>query len=66
MTLNNLFEDTLRKIADVEIERLTTNILSNAGINTIEQYRYLLGQIDALRFLLPNMCQEANRLIAEN
>lgn len=66
MTMNDLFEDTLRKLADVEIERLTNNVLSHAAVTSMEQYKYLLGQIDALRRLLPELCAEANRLIAEN
>lgn len=66
MTLNDLFEDTLLKLVDVQIERLTDHILTKAAVTSMDQYTYLLGQIDALRRMLPDLCAEANKLIAEN
>lgn len=64
MTFNDLFETELLRLADARLADLIEALTNNASVNTIEDYRYRMGQIDALRSTLPYLCEEARAALA--
>ena len=62
-TRTHMFEHELKRLIDVEIERLKEN-MSLGLISDHEEYRSITGKIAGLRLALEYM-DEANRLLSE-
>lgn len=57
-TFNTLFEHELKKVVDKRIESLRDNLESNT-YEDIGQFKYVMGQISALRDLARYLIDEA-------
>jgi len=62
-TYNSLFEQELKKLIELEIERIALNLTMGMGVNDISEYKLQVGQILSLRRIL-DMCDEVNQIIA--
>lgn len=65
LTYNNLFENTLRKLAEQEIERLTENLVLGLSVTDFSTYREIVGQIAGLRKAL-ELCDEAQTIVSKS
>jgi hypothetical protein len=64
-TLNTQFEHELKKLIDVDIERLTDILELGVAVRNFDDYRHYAGQILALKRVRDSYCDEANTIIAK-
>lgn len=65
LTYNHLFENTLRKLIEQEIERLTENLVLGLSVTDFANYRESVGQIAGLRKAL-ELCEEAQTIVSKS
>jgi len=59
------FEAELQQLVAEEIARLQANLQAPGTIQTYDEFRYVVGQINALDRVVNNYCDEANTLAAK-
>jgi hypothetical protein len=63
LTYNHLFENTLRKLIQEEIDRLTENLALGLSVTDFASYREIVGQITGLKKVL-ELCDEAQSIVS--
>lgn len=63
MSYNSRFEAELRELVDERVSLLISCILNRQAVPDLPSYNFLAGQLDALRLIVPELCEEANRKI---
>lgn len=63
LTTTQLYQNELRKLVQIEIERLLEPMAYN-NIESIEQYRTIAGKIAGLR-MIADLMDEADKVCAE-
>ena len=63
LTTTQLFQNELRKLVQIEIERLLEP-MANGYIESIEEYKHLAGRIAGLK-AVADLIDEADRVCAE-
>ena len=61
LTYNAFFQHELKKLIELEIDRLADEMISGYSIDDFPSYRHHIGQIKGLRKAL-ELCDEAERL----
>lgn len=64
LTYNTLFETTLRKLIQEEIERQTENLVLGLSVTDFSAYREAVGRIAGMRQAL-DLCEEAQTIISK-
>jgi len=59
------FEAELMKLASERIAHFIDSITNKDAVPTHADYMYLAGNINALRAVLPDLCEEANENLAK-
>jgi hypothetical protein len=65
ITGNTQFEYELRKLIDVEIDRIKDILAMGKAIPDFAEYRYHVGQLDALGRVADSYCEETNSIISK-
>lgn len=63
MTFDTKFEMELRRVAHERLSALIQSLINRQAVTTFQDYHFLAGQIEALRIVLPELCEEANDAI---
>ena len=63
MTYDSRFEAELAKLATERVAHLVGCLINRSAVPDIASYNFLVGQIEALRVILPEICTEANQSI---
>jgi hypothetical protein len=64
LNYNIQFEIELKKLINLEIERLTDNICGGAGVVDYADYKHQIGKVAGLRMVL-DLCEEAQSILAK-
>lgn len=63
ITVNTVFESTLKSILDTEIDRIRKNLGDGGAVTSMTDYKHLTGQIFAYSKVLNDYCPEANTIV---
>jgi hypothetical protein len=63
LTYNQLFENTLRKLIQEEIDRLSENLALGLSVTDFAHYRENVGRITGLKKTL-ELCDEAQSIVS--
>ncbi|MDE2106457.1 MAG: hypothetical protein KGL39_55085 [Patescibacteria group bacterium] len=65
MTYDTKFEHEFHKLVEERIKHLTEIVLNRNANTSFGDYHFHVGQVDALMNIIPEICEETNRKLAE-
>ena len=64
-TLNTQFEHELKKLIEDEVERIKDILAVGMSVKDYAEYRFHVGQIEALNKVSTSYCEEATTIISK-